>query len=398
MKKVISVLLAAMLLLSMLATTVMTASAEEKTMVLYEIPNELAANQMDGASEGWRNSKVDAQKAPLAVLELDGELGLGAAFSGAEPNYFNTIRFLYYTATPYDLTGIKFVEFDLYISDSSKYSVASNSIMIELCSSGRQDAYEISTDVRPELVDGWNHIRVNMEAFKPGSPGQVFDQTAWNFFRLCINGPYDTGSDELTVAIANLTFWNGLNEDGLDEEEIKQQEIMAKIKVVMDKINELKDIKSSANVSKENLESIKATIAQANELYDALDQESKDMVSEEGGIRTLKTAERAVKEYEEEQAEKAECTDHIDENADNKCDYCEADIPKQEPETPEEPENPENKPEEKPEETPDKTPEQTPTETPKEEGGCASSLTVGVVASMMLAGAWVAFVARKKND
>jgi hypothetical protein len=38
-----------------------------------------------------------------------------------------------------------------------------------------------------------------------------------------------------------------------------------------------------------------------------------------------------------------------------------------------------------------------PTEEPKKEGGCASALTIGAIASMILAGAWVTIAARKKD-
>ncbi len=404
MKKIVSVLLAALLLLSLMATAVMTVGAEEKTKVLYEIPNVLASNQNDGKSEGWRNSKVDAGKAPLQEMQLNDQIGFGATFSGAEPNFFNTIRFLYYTATPYDLSDIKYIEFDLYISNASMYSSASNSIMVEICSSGRQDANEISTDIRPELVDGWNHIKIEFAKLKSGSP-EPFDITAWNFFRLCVNGPYDTGSDELTMAIANLTFWNGLNEDGLDEDEIKQQEMMAKIQKVMDKINELVNIKSKDDLNSDNHEAIKKIIAEAYELYNVLEQESKDLVSDEGGLRILKTAERAVKAYEEEQAEKQECTAHVDENADGKCDVCEADVPKADPEcTTHVDEANDGKCDvcgaDVPKHDPDgdETPE-TP-DTPEEPAkkGCMGALSIGAVASMILAGAWATIAARKKQD
>lgn len=396
MKKVVSLLLTALLLLTMMATAATTVAAEEKTMILYEMPNEVVANQKDGTKDGWRNSKVDAGKPGLEVLDLDGEIGLGFAFSGTETNFFNTIRFLFYTTTPYDLTDIMYVEFDLYISDASMYSASENSIMIELCSSGRQDSYEISTDIRPDLEEGWNHIRIQYSSFKPGSPNEIFDQTAWNFFRLCINGPYNTGSDKLTVAIANLTFWNGLNEDGLTEEEAARQEMLEKIGPTLDKINELKDIKSQDDMNAENHESVKKIIAEAYELYNALGEDEKGAVSEEGGLRILKTAERAVKGYEEYLAEleeqKPECTEHVDEENDGKCDVCGAEVPKHDPEE-------DDKPGEDISQTPGEN-EKPDGEKPQEpeKKGCKGAISVGAVAVMTLAGAWVTVIARKKCD
>lgn len=373
MKKVISLLLIAFLLLSLIATAAVSVAAEDeaKTQVLYEIPNELAANQKDGNSEGWRNSKVDSNKDPLEVMELDGQIGLGATFSGAEPNYFNTIRFLYYTATPLDLSEIVYVEFDLYISDSSKYT-SGNSIMVELCSSGRQDASEISTGITPEIKEGWNHIRIDFSTLKSGSP-EPFDITAWNFFRLCINGPYDTQGGELTVALANLVLWNGLNEDGLNEEEAKRQELLASVQPALDKVNEFKDIKSKDQINADNLASIKELIAQAYELYNALNEEQKDLFTAEDGFRILKTAERAVEKYEEEQAE---LTPPPSDNEGNEGNGNEN--------------GNENDNENGGENNDDGT-----VEIP-ENNGCKSALTIGATMSMLLAAAWVAFAARKR--
>ena len=373
MKKVISLLLIAFLLLSLIATAAVSVAAEDeaKTQVLYEIPNELAANQKDGNSEGWRNSKVDSNKDPLEVMELDGQIGLGATFSGAEPNYFNTIRFLYYTATPLDLSEIVYVEFDLYISDSSKYT-SGNSIMVELCSSGRQDDSEISTGITPEIKEGWNHIRIDFSTLKSGSP-EPFDITAWNFFRLCINGPYDTQGDELTVALANLVLWNGLNEDGLTEEEAKRQELLASVQPALDKVNEFKDIKSKDQINADNLASIKELIAQAYELYNALNEEQKDLFTSEDGFRILKTAERAVEKYEEEQAE---LTPPPSDNEGNEGNGNEN--------------GNENDNENDGENNDDGT-----VEIP-ENNGCKSALTIGATMSMLLAAAWVAFAARKR--
>jgi hypothetical protein len=369
MKKVISLLLIAFLLLSLIATAAVSVAAEDeaKTQVLYEIPNELAANQKDGNSEGWRNSKVDSNKDPLEIMELDGQIGLGATFSGAEPNYFNTIRFLYYTATPLDLSEIVYVEFDLYISDSSKYT-SGNSIMVELCSSGRQDASEISTGITPEIKEGWNHIRIDFSTLKSGSP-EPFDITAWNFFRLCINGPYDTQGGELTVALANLVLWNGLNEDGLNEEEAKRQELLASVQPALDKVNEFKDIKSKDQINADNLASIKELIAQAYELYNALNEEQKDLFTSEDGFRILKTAERAVEKYEEEQAELTPPPSDNEGNEGN---------------------GNENDNENDGENNDDGT-----VEIP-ENNGCKSALTIGATMSMLLAAAWVAFAARKR--
>lgn len=358
MKKVCSAFLAALLVLSLLLTGVVSVSAEgqSETIVVSE-GEDIAADQKDGQAAGWRNSKVDAGKTPLSVMELDGEKAAGGTITGSAENYHATIRFLYYTPTPIDISEMKYIEFDFYYSDASKFT-ASNEIMFELTSSGQQDKAEISATIKPELKDGWNHIKVAISDLRPGS-SEPFEYTAWNFFRLYISGPYNLGSESLTIAIDNLKFWDGLNEDGLDEEEMKRQELLAKIQPTMDAINLLKDIKDKTDINTDNLETVKANVAAAYELYNALSEDEKSLVSDEGGLKILKTPERSLQKYEK------------------------ANPPAEE------------KPEEKPE---DDTNTEGNTETPDDKGGCGSSLTVGAVATMLLTGAWVAISARKKND
>jgi hypothetical protein len=362
MKKVCSALLAALLVLSMIVTGVVAVAAEGKSQtVVVSEGEDIAVNQADGKAEGWRNSKSSEGKPALAVMDLDDEKGVGATITGSSENYFNTVRFLYYTATPVDITGMKYVEFDLYFSDASKFSSA-NEVMFELTSSGGQDAAEISITFKPKLQDGWNHIKVAIADFKKGSADE-FNATAWNFFRLCINGPYNLGTEQLTLAIDNLKFWDGLNADGLDEEEAARQELLAKIKPTMDAIELLKEIKDKTNINADNVATVKANVAAALALYEALTEEEKAMVTEEGGFKVLKTAERSLEKYEKENPPAPETPDETPDQGEGNTDTNNGDN----------------------------------TETPKE-GGCGGVLSVGAVATMILAGAWVTIAARKKND
>jgi len=360
MKKFFAILMAALMVLSLMATMVVSAAAESKsTTIIVSEGEDIASNQGDGKSEGWRNSKVTEGKPALTVQELDGQKAAAGTLTGSSEQYFNTIRFLYYTATPIDITAMKYVEFDIYFSDASKFTSA-NEVMFELTSSGNQDSAEISTTFKPELQTGWNHIKVAIADLRSGS-SNPFDATAWNFFRLCINGPYNLGSETLTVAIDNLKFWDGLNEDGLDEEEQKRQELLAKVQPTLDAINLLKDIKNKGDVTADNYATIKANVLAAYELYNALNEEEKSMVTDEGGFKILKTAERIVADYEEKNPPVEEKPK--DDETENKDDT----------------QGDENN-----------------TEQPS--GGCGGVLSVGAVATVILAGAWVTIAARKKND
>jgi hypothetical protein len=360
MKKVCSAMLAILLVLSLTLSGIVLVAAEGKSQTIVVSEGEdVAADQKAGNAEGWRNSKVDAGKAPLSVMELDGEKGAGGTITGSAENYHATIRFLYYTNTPIDISGMKYIEFDFYYSDASKFTSA-NEIMFELTSSGQQDKAEISTTIKPKLESGWNHIKIAIADLRTGSP-EPFEATAWNFFRLCINGPYNLGSDTLTMAIDNLKFWDGLNADGLDEEEEKRQELLAKVQPTLDAIDLLKTFKNKGDVTADNYATVKANVEAAYVLYNALNEEEKAMVTEEGGFKILKTAQRLVEDYEEK--------------------------------------NPpaEEKPEEKPNEGDTNNGENN-TQEPTDTKGCGGVLTVGAVATMLLAGAWVTVFARKKND
>ena len=363
MKKFLAILLAALMVLSLMATAIVNAAAEGlSTKVVVSEGEDIAANQKDGKSEGWRNSKVDAGFPGLTVEELDGEMAAAGTLTGSGDNYFQALRFLYYTATPIDITAMKYVEFDLYFSDASQFTNA-NEIMFELTSSGGQDSAEISTTFKTTLQDGWNHIKVEIATLKSGS-SNPFDPTAWNFFRLCINGPFNLGSDTLTVAIDNFTFWDGLNEDGLDEEEAKRQELLAKVQPTLDAINLFKDIKNKGDITAENYATVKANVEAAYALYNALNEEEKALVTDEGGYKILKTAERMLEDYEEANPPAEEKPE--DENGDET---------NNEGNTNEGENN---------------------TEEPTK--GCGGVLSVGAVATMILAGAWVTIAARKKND
>ena len=77
-----------------------------------------------------------------------------------------------------------------------------------------------------------------------------------------------------------------------------------------------------------------------------------------------------------------ECTEHTDADSNRKCDNCGADVQTQTPGG-------------------DETPggnDQTGADEPKEEGGCKSALTIGALATMILAGAWITIAARKKEN
>lgn len=333
MKRWIAFILAALMLLSF---SVITASAKEddQTRILISEGDDLADSQASGTSVGWRNSKVDSGAAPLKLMELDGELAVGAVLKGSAAEFHNTVRFLYYTDTPVDLTEMKYLEFDFYISNADHYN---NNINLELTSSGRQDYEEMSIYGNVfQLVDGWNHIKIALADMKQDtSPAGPLDLTRWNFFRLCLNGAYDLGDEELTLAIDNLCFWNGIDQDTLD---------------VLEMIEELKAYNSKDKINKDNYQIVKAKVTAARAAYDDLSDEAKEVIKDQEGLRVIMTADSAIEKYEESLPKE-------DEN-------------KQNDTTGEEP----------------------------QKSGCSGAISLCGGAMMLLAAAWISMTARKKED
>ena len=205
MKKFLSAFLAILMVLSMVATsmvTVFAADAEEVHSILISNGEDIAADQNTdgGTSEGWRSHKIN-----LSLMEIDGHKAAGQKVVG--PKALTDARFHYYTATTVDTTKWTHVEFDLYVEDAAKLPEGF-SLNIELCSGGRQDVDEIDTSVKT-LVSGWNHIKIAL-ADIAGKTGN-FDPTKWNFTRIYFStGNFNQAADaELILAIDNFGFSDG---------------------------------------------------------------------------------------------------------------------------------------------------------------------------------------------
>ena len=167
-----------------------------------------------------------------------------------------------------------------------------------------------------------------------------------------------------------------------EENAAEKAEKMAEKQALIDAINAL-----SATITADNYEAMKAAAEAARAEYDDLSRSMKKYFEEDGLTAKLDAVEIAIAEYEENGQKPPVCTEHTDANSDGKCDNCGADVEK----TPDEPDEP-NKPDE-----PSTPGDDKPTDEPKDEGGCKSALTIGAIATMILAGAWVTIAARKKD-
>jgi hypothetical protein len=150
-----------------------------------------------------------------------------------------------------------------------------------------------------------------------------------------------------------------------DYEEV-QQILKDNAKLIAD-LEALAAYKDASAFTADNYEAAKAAIEAARAAVDALTKTQKDALATY--IAHLTAAEAAMPATKPE-APKTECTEHVDADKNGKCDNCDATV-----------------------------------EIEGEGGGnnttddgCKSALTIGALATMILAGAWVTIAARKKED
>ena len=204
MKKFLSAFLAILMVLSMVATSMVTAfaaeDAEEVHSILITNGEDLAEKQTEG--NGWRNHKIN-----LTVEEVDGHKAATCKVVG--PKALTDVRFHYGSATTVDTTKWTHVEFDLYVADASKLPEG-YVLSVELSSAGVQDTDEMAKTIyNAGLQTGWNHIKLALADVN--EPTGNFNASAWNFVRIFFSaGNFVLGdSEELILAIDNFGFSDG---------------------------------------------------------------------------------------------------------------------------------------------------------------------------------------------
>jgi tetratricopeptide (TPR) repeat protein len=152
-----------------------------------------------------------------------------------------------------------------------------------------------------------------------------------------------------------------------DYEEV-QQILKDNAKLIAD-LEALAAYKDASAFTADNYEAAKAAIEAARAAVDALTKTQKDALATY--IAHLTAAEDALPA---EPPKGPACTEHVDADKNGKCDNCDATV---EVEGDNDNDN----------DSDDTT-----------DGGCNSALTIGALATMILAGAWVTIAARKKED
>ena len=112
--------------------------------------------------------------------------------------------------TPIDISGMKYLEFDIYVSNIA--DIAEVLFSFELTSSGTSDQKELAKKFHGKdtgWVVGWNHVKWDLTEFTEKTGGD-FDPTAWNFLRWYNDTTLNVGGEKITFGIMNIKFTNGV--------------------------------------------------------------------------------------------------------------------------------------------------------------------------------------------
>jgi hypothetical protein len=126
-----------------------------------------------------------------------------------------------------DISGMKYIEFDVYVSHIDM--IAEAQFSFELSSSGTSDKEESCKKFYGKdtgWVVGWNHVKWNLSDFTEHGPdNKAMDATKWNFIRWYNDTTITIGEEKLKVAIVNIKF---TNDDYVAEEKPAAPEMPAK--------------------------------------------------------------------------------------------------------------------------------------------------------------------------
>ena len=391
--------------------------AEEATKTEHSIPLWGCNTGWDVAGELWTVDKKDMVAGSAAIsINLKNRVDVMAP-----EKHFDT---------PIDATGMDTLEFDIYLSDLAIIEYFSDTDgALELTSGGTSDQAEVAYNLRNftkyVLADakvGWNHVSIkikNMET-NDGEAG-AFDISKVNFLRFYWVNPPACDQDWI-MKFDNFRLTDKAAQDEANDA-AQADKIIEELKDLVAEIDALQSI-ADATLTAETYAAAKAQYDAVKAKYDALTDVQKNALSEKGYSLKLSNALKPINAYEEYMAEMEELADIINalkaleayanasaftaENydaakkqiqdarkayedlvrSDKKfledngflayLTAAEKAMPAEKPAAP-------------------TTDDDTTTDDGKQ-GGCQSSLTIGAVATMILAGAWVTIAARKKED
>ncbi len=206
MKKVLALILSALMLLSCL--TVASLAEENEGLTVIQITDGTTMN-------GWKNeleAAVDAEIGAITI-KLSGTSYKNGGWGAPEGG--KGIKFQYNAASDpnnaasFDVSGMNCLVLDLYVSNAA--AVAAAGFDIELGSkNGKSLIYQTRTwadFAGKELVDGWNHLEIPLSKID-AKKGDPYDPAAWDYLRIYNRDEFAAG-DNFAMAVKNLGFAAG---------------------------------------------------------------------------------------------------------------------------------------------------------------------------------------------
>jgi hypothetical protein len=267
-----------------------------------------SADELYAAEVNAKEEKADAHSISLypcntaaggMTLDTAATAGFGALAQNVGAGFVSSHKF------PAAVDGSKFdtLEFELFVSDLALFDTTFSNTGLEITSSGKEDAEEISwtlAQIKEGIVGdakiGWNHVVLH---FKDAATNGEINYSAINFMRFFMVGAEgDTG---ITLKIDNFRLTDALA--------VEEAALKAEADAITKRLNDMDE------VTEENYTKMNSKVKSARKAYDNLSDAAKVYV-DAAAVAKLEAAEKAIEDFkaaEEAKENEPEPDDEVDE-------------------------------------------------------------------------------------
>jgi hypothetical protein len=215
--------------------------------------------------------------------------------------------------------GMDTLEFELYLSDLAILDEIKfgGGDQIEITSGGTADQGEKNYDLN-KIIDklkasgtavvGWNHISIPLTDMNDSDTTGVtpFDITKINFLRIFwVAASMPADSEKYTMKIDNIRLTDAQAEAARQNQKDKEA-FDANYADLVAALKALGNYNTSSSVTKDNYEAVKAEIAAVKAQLAALSEKDQKIAEEVGYLNYMEKAENSVGKYEKELEKKAQ--------------------------------------------------------------------------------------------
>lgn len=259
------------------------------------------------------NMRTDLDESGEAawVIEYSGTVYKNGGYGA--PEGATGWKFGYIAPTPIDISSMKYVVFDFYVSNATYVNDLNFQIELNSHPSAKIDMEENNlktnfTAACGRLVNGWNHVELPLDSFNQGTGNDkpiAMDPTRWTFMRLYTTDVLELGEDTLTVAYKNFGFTE-TSSGGPGEADTQTVEAAEAVIALYEAVADI----TAGKVNADNYETVKAQLAAAIDAYNAANGEVQMLVDEALNVAKIERAVgRALEQYENEKDAPADPTD-----------------------------------------------------------------------------------------